>query len=132
MAWRYFEAGRIDDVPAAAARALALDDAGEKYHAEMHLVRGMAYAKRGDLARAEPDLRRAVELDPSSANAWASLAQAQRRLGQQEQSQESQRRARALAPHPSEPIRAVTPARPLGTRAPPGRITKLSPRPAQW
>ena len=96
VAWRYYDAGRLAEVPGAAARALALDPA----NGETYLARGIAYAKRGDLARAEPDLRRAVELEPGNADAWANLAQLQRLLGQSAQSEESRRRARELGGRP--------------------------------
>lgn len=92
VAWRYYDAGRLADVPGAAARALALDGS----RADMYLVRGLVYAKRRDFARAEPDLLRAVELDPNSAEGWANLARLQQRLGQEEASRESRRRAREL------------------------------------
>src|SRR5262249_39922787 len=89
VAWRYYEAGRFAEVPAAATRALALDDAP----ADMYLARGVAYAKPGDLARAEPALRRAIELEPANAEAWSNLAYLQRRLGREEESRASQQRA---------------------------------------
>jgi hypothetical protein len=96
VAWRYFEAGRLAEVPDAAAVALALDPS----RADMYLVRGLAYANRFDFERAEPDLRRAIEIDPNSPVAWASLARVQQRLGREAESLESQRRARALGGAP--------------------------------
>jgi protein O-mannosyl-transferase len=96
LAWRYYDAGRLADVPGAATRALALDPAS----GEMYLARGVSYAKRGDLARAEPDLLRAVELEPGNADAWSNLARLQGLLGQSAQSAESQRRASELEARP--------------------------------
>ena len=98
VAWRYYQAGRFAEVPEAATRALALDPQS----GEMYLARGIAYAKRGDLARAEPDLRRAVELEPDNADAWSNLARLQRLLGQSAQSDESQRRAGELGARPGD------------------------------
>ena len=96
VAWRYYQAGRFADVPEAATRALALDPAS----GEMYLARGIAYARRGDLVRAEPDLRRAVELAPENADAWSNLARLQALLGQSAQGAESQRRASELEARP--------------------------------
>ena len=92
VAWRYFEAERFAEVPDAAARALAIDGS----RADMYLVRGLAYEKQSDLARAEPDLLRAVELDPKNGEGGRTSRVVQRRLGQEEASRESQRRAREL------------------------------------
>jgi tetratricopeptide (TPR) repeat protein len=92
VAWRYFEAGRFAEVPDAATRALALDSS----RSDMYLARGVAYAKRGDLVRAEPDLRRATELTPDSVDAWSNLARLQGLLGQTEQSAASRQRAEQL------------------------------------
>jgi tetratricopeptide (TPR) repeat protein len=93
VAWRYYEAGRIAEVPAAATRALALDDA----LAEMYLARGIAYAKQGELRVAEPDLLRAVALEPENADAWTNLARVQRLLGRDAESRDSQQRADRLS-----------------------------------
>jgi tetratricopeptide (TPR) repeat protein len=92
VAWRYYEAERLADVPGAVERALALDGS----RADMYLVRGLAYAMRRDFARAEPDLLRAVELDPKSPDAWENLARLQRLLGKGEASRESKQRAQQL------------------------------------
>lgn len=77
LAWRYYEAGRLAEVPASAARALALDDG----LADMYALRGNVYAKQGDFERAESDLRRAVALDPTNKPARSNLDRVLRRLG---------------------------------------------------
>jgi hypothetical protein len=92
VAWRYYEAGRFAEVPDAAARALAIDPT----RADAYLARGLALANRGEFARAEPDFQHAVELDPKSATAWGGLARIQQRLGREDESRESRRRAREL------------------------------------
>jgi len=76
LAWRYFEAGRLSDVPPAAERALALDDG----LVDVYLVRANSYAKQGDFERAASDLRRAIELAPDHRVARAMLNRMLRRL----------------------------------------------------
>jgi Tfp pilus assembly protein PilF len=76
-------------VPEAVARTLALDGS----RADMYLLRGLVYAKRGDLSRAAPELLRAIDLNPKSADAWANLSHLQRLLGREEESRQSRRRA---------------------------------------
>jgi tetratricopeptide (TPR) repeat protein len=92
LPFHYYEAGRYAQVPDAATRALELDGS----RAIMYLLRGLAYEKQRDFARAESDLQRAVELDPNSAPGWANLARLQRKLGQEAASRDSQGRAREL------------------------------------
>jgi protein O-mannosyl-transferase len=97
VAWRLYEAERFAEVPDAAEHALAIDP----QRADMYLVRGLVYARRGDFVRAEPDLRRATELDPDEPNAWANLARLQRQQGRYEESRVSKQRAdRLVAPAP--------------------------------
>ena len=62
----------------------------------MYLARGIAYARHGDFARAEPDLLRATELAPGSSDAWTNLARLQNLTGQRERAAESRRRAEAI------------------------------------
>ena len=80
LARRYYEVGRISEVPEAATRALALDDG----LADMYLLRGIVYARQGDLERAEPDLRRAAALDPENKAARSNLDRLLRRLGERD------------------------------------------------
>jgi tetratricopeptide (TPR) repeat protein len=96
VAWRYFEAGQFGAVPDAATRALAL----EPNRAEMLLVRGIAYARHGDFARAEPDLVRVTDLEPDNGDAWENLARLQKLTGQLERSRESQRRVDEISARP--------------------------------
>jgi tetratricopeptide (TPR) repeat protein len=92
VAWRYFQAGRLTEAPTAADRALRLDPT----RGDMHLLRGLVHVQQGEIARAEPELLRAVELDPNEASAWLQLARVQQQLGREDESRESRRRVREL------------------------------------
>jgi tetratricopeptide (TPR) repeat protein len=92
VAWRYFEARRFEDAVVAADRALALDSE----QSDLYLVRGAAAANLGDWQPAVRDFEQAVAREPESAEAWEHLARVQRRLGREDQSRESRRRAAEL------------------------------------
>jgi len=92
LAWRYYEASRFEAAIAAADRALALD--GDQ--PGLYLLRGASAATMGDWRSAERDFEQAVAREPENAEAWEQLARVQRRLGQEQQSRESRRRAASL------------------------------------
>jgi len=88
LAWRSFEAGRLEDAVVAAERALTLGN-----EARAHLILGVALARRGDTADAGRSLEEATRLDPELADAWSNLALLQQQTGDLAGSARSRRMA---------------------------------------
>jgi tetratricopeptide (TPR) repeat protein len=63
-----------------------------------HLLLGKFYVTQRSMARAREELRRTIELDPASGEAWAYLSGAEGELGDQEAAREAARKAVELRP----------------------------------
>jgi TolB-like protein/Tfp pilus assembly protein PilF len=80
---------------AAAAKALELDDTLAEAHASLAFVKS---ASKSDLAGAEKEFQRAIELNPGYANAYLWYAQLLQRLGRHQEALEKAKRAVQLEP----------------------------------
>jgi tetratricopeptide (TPR) repeat protein len=88
--------------------ALAILEAAQKQQAptaELSFALGRARERKGELALAQKDFRRAVELNPTSVNALQAMARMLAGQGQWEKSLELLKRARAADPNSPDVLR---------------------------
>jgi tetratricopeptide (TPR) repeat protein len=107
-AW-YNLASALQEAGYANEAAIAIDEAARRdpNRPELHNLRGVALAQRGDLAPAEGEFRKVIEADPHNGRAWSNLGNALRDTNRPDEALAAYEKAIAASPRNADALNGI-------------------------